>query len=689
MMRMRSCLVFVLFAFLSPLAVSRINAAEPAPGLSLSIESADGKSVDLREARLTALGVPQNSSPTPFLAPGPFRATFRAFLNLKIRDQYAFRAFGRGEIELLINGESVLKCSGDDLSATTSELIKLKKGGNEIVAKYTAPANDDAMIRLMWAEKNKPFDPIPPTVFTHDVDSSLADKLQLRQGRELVATMRCIRCHSAPVAQGAMPELSMDAPNLDDVGSRLNPQWMARWIADPKSIRSDATMPRVFAREGTQQMAEMVAAQIAAYLATKTAKSQTADQIDLSEANVIGGTRLFIGLGCIACHTAPSAQGDATRSTLRYVGAKYKPAALREYLKKPEAHYAWTRMPNFALSDDEATKLTAFLLKNSAADAIAPIDMSGADPDQGKQFFKLTGCMKCHSPDVKSVSRAAPVAELMKTDWSSACLARSGDDRGNAPDFALTDEQRAAIKAFAKTDWSALSRESSAEFSQRQIRLLNCTACHIRDVQEDMWSKLAPEIIAMQQDLPPEPPPPVEQSRPLLTWTGEKLHTEWMAKFIAGQIEYKPRPWLRSRMPAFASRAQLLAEGMTLDHGVSFTDRPEPPVDADLAALGKKLIGRNGGFSCNQCHAINKTPALVPFDSPAPNFMYVHERMRKDYYHRWTRSPSKYQPGTRMPTFADTEGKTAFKNILDGDAHQQFEAIWQYLRAGREIVSPE
>ena len=69
--------------------------------------------------------------------------------------------------------------------------------------------------------------------------------------------------------------------------------------------------------------------------------------------------------------------------------------------------------------------------------------------------------------------------------------------------------------------------------------------------------------------------------------------------------------------------------------------------------------------------------------------MYVHERMRKDYYHRWTRSPSKYQPGTRMPTFADTEGKTAFKDILEGDAHQQFEAIWQYLRAGREIVSPE
>jgi len=97
MMRMRSRLVLVLLALLSPLAASRINAAEPSLGLSIIIESADGKSVDMREARLVALGVPQKTSPTPFLAPGPFRATFRAYLNLKIRDQYSFRAFGRGE----------------------------------------------------------------------------------------------------------------------------------------------------------------------------------------------------------------------------------------------------------------------------------------------------------------------------------------------------------------------------------------------------------------------------------------------------------------------------------------------------------------------------------------------------------------------------------------------------------------
>ena len=69
--------------------------------------------------------------------------------------------------------------------------------------------------------------------------------------------------------------------------------------------------------------------------------------------------------------------------------------------------------------------------------------------------------------------------------------------------------------------------------------------------------------------------------------------------------------------------------------------------------------------------------------------MYVDERIRKDFYHRWVRNPQKYLPNTRMPTYADGEGKTAYKTILEGDARQQFEAIWQYLRAGRGIVPPE
>jgi mono/diheme cytochrome c family protein len=685
-MRIRPLLSFTLL--LLALAVSQIEAAS-SPGVILTFESADGKQADAREARLVALSVPQNSPPTSFITPGPFHATFHGALNLPIRDQYAFRAAGRGKFELLINGDSVLKGSGEDLSTATSVLVKLKKGANDLVLRYTSPPSGDAMIRLSWAPKNRAFDPIPPTVLTHEDDPSLQGCAELREGRALFAGRRCFRCHTPP-QNGQMQELSIDAPNLDTVGSRLNPQWIARWIVNPKALRSDATMPRVFARDEMRQAAESVAADIAAYLASRTdAKAQATDAIDASEANVIGGERLFLSLGCIACHTAPPAQDEGARTTLQYVSAKFKPGALRDYLKKPEAHYAWTRMPNFRLSDDEAMKLAAFLLRSAPADALGAVDLTSADAERGKTFFELTGCMKCHSPEIESRSRAKPVAELIKGDWSAGCMAADSDKRGNAPDFGLTEPQLTALRRFAKTDWTSLNIDSPVEFAERQIRSVNCLACHTRDGEQDTWSKLGPQIASLQQDLPPEPETKTEQIRPLLTWTGEKLETDWMGTFIAGKIDYKPRPWLKARMPAFASRATLLAQGLTLEHGLPLTGSPEQPVDPAFTAIGRKLAGRNGGLSCNQCHAINQSPAFVPFDSPSLNFMYVHERVRKDYFQRWTRNPSRYMPGTKMPSYADADGKTALKDILDGDANQQFEAIWQYLRAGRDIQAPE
>jgi len=134
-------------------------------------------------------------------------------------------------------------------------------------------------------------------------------------------------------------------------------------------------------------------------------------------------------------------------------------------------------------------------------------------------------------------------------------------------------------------------------------------ACHVRDKQQDVWSTIKPEVDAFLATLPPEPPKKAEselapdQNRPNLTYAGEKLKPEWSAKFIAGQVPYKPRPWIFARMPGFPARAELLAKGLAAQHGCTFTSPPPDKSDPELAAAGRKLAGRNGGFSCNQCHS--------------------------------------------------------------------------------------
>jgi hypothetical protein len=42
-----------------------------------------------------------------------------------------------------------------------------------------------------------------------------------------------------------------------------------------------------------------------------------------------------------------------------------------------------------------------------------------------------------------------------------------------------------------------------------------------------------------------------------------------------------------------------------------------------------------------------------------------------------------------MPAFADKDGKTSLRETLDGDARKQYQAIYDYLLAGRKVDPPE
>jgi hypothetical protein len=52
------------------------------------------------------------------------------------------------------------------------------------------------------------------------------------------------------------------------------------------------------------------------------------------------------------------------------------------------------------------------------------------------------------------------------------------------------------------------------------------------------------------------------------------------------------------------------------------------------------------------------------------------------------RKPMRFTPGTKMPQFSE-DGKTTLKEILNGDADKQFDAVWNYLLQGEGMVSPE
>ena len=389
------------------------------------------------------------------------------------------------------------------------------------------------------------------------------------------------------IDQCQMPEIRQRAPSLENAGNRFNRDWIAEWIWNPVKLRPEATMPTVLGDAGNLQQADDLAAYVA-NLKSGAALPASQHNAALSEQ----GEELFMSLGCSTCHTleAPLKKDAYNRLSLHYAGAKFAPGALEAFLRAPHQNYAWSRMPDFKLSAKEAAALTSYLLEESKG-KIEPGKHIPGDAANGAKLFGSVGCAQCHAIKAGAVL-PGPITPYPKNTASGCLAADAGVSR--APHFRFDVAQRLALSAFLATDGTSLTRETPAEYSLRQMKLLQCTACHTRDGSPSRWYTVLTEEGAGVQP----------EYLPHLTWTGEKLHPEWTEKLLAGIHDHRARPWLKARMPSFPSRAAMLALGLSHEHGFAPKEDPRPAPDAKLAAIGEQLIPQTGGFDCSQCHAI-------------------------------------------------------------------------------------
>jgi mono/diheme cytochrome c family protein len=636
------------------------------PGLTLRYyKPGDALALDAIRVRLAALHVPAGAAHSTLLPAGPFEARLTGLLKLPLKGEYTFRVVTTGDARLSINGQETIALPGG--GTKESAAVELVKGYNKVDVVFVSPAKGDATLRVYWTGDGFTWEPLPTdALFTRGGDADLVSATAVRDGRLLFATHGCARCHQAPdkvdLAKSAMPEMQQQATSLENLGRRLKPEFVAKWIADPRSLRPAATMPKALHGPGVGQQA----ADLAAFLATlgKDAPMDAKDDLALAGK----GEKLFFQLGCVTCHHLqdPKQKDSYERLSLYYVGAKFQPAALQAFLKAPQQHYPWTRMPDFKLSDKEAPALAAYLLAEAKGKVEAP--MHQGDPGRGAKLFQDAGCVQCHLTKAGEITPAAAVA--FPKIPVKGCLADDASARGKAPDFAFAAPQQRALRAFLATDLSSLGREVPAEFSRRQVKLLQCNACHNRDGVPSRWyTVLTDEGGGVQPEYLPH-----------LTWTGEKLHPEWIEKLLAGTYDHRARPWLKARMPAFPRRAAMIPPGLSHEHGFAPDEDPRPKPDAKLAAIGEKLLPQVGGFNCVQCHAVGDQKAVAPFEAEGINLRDAALRLRYSYFSRWMIDPTRVEPTTRMTKFT-TDGKTtALTDVLDGDAHRQFEAIWQYMQ---------
>jgi mono/diheme cytochrome c family protein len=631
------------------------TAIPPSQGLAVTFSSQDNKSSDVTLAPSVSLYVPTEHTPTPFLSGGKFSAIWNGFLSAGLRGDYCFQAELNGTLKLEINGVLALEATGTNSASGLSKPIRLSKGTNIFKASFSSPASGDALVRLQWKPADSLLQPIPLAALTHADSPALQEGTKLRHGRELFLEHRCIKCHAGPPSQSALPELAMDAPSFESIAARRQTAWMARWIADPKALRPTARMPKVLHGEKTKDEAQAIVVFLASASTNSAARSSL---FKTSPAQIKDGKQLFETLHCDACHNTPEASAlDAKKISLNAVAQKFYPDSLAAFLKQPDAHFAWIRMPRFRLSEEQLNSLASYLLAGSGARA-AKLPVDAALAKRGKKLVQSSGCLNCHALNLENQFSAKPLAELENVH--AGCLAEKTES-SKVPNFAFMADERDALQMFLASDRASLRRHVPAEFAEREIRNLNCLNCH----------------------------GPVD-GIPSFEILGEKLKPEWAAKFIGGGIPDKPRPWLEAQMPAFPKRAELLAQGMAMQHGFPPQTPADSAVDKEASENGHRLVSASPlGFGCVQCHAVGPTAAMQVFEAPGINLAFAGERLQPAYFKRWIRNPQSVDPQAKMPGYFDDEGRSPLTEIYGGDGEKQIQAIWHYLRLGEKMPAPK
>jgi cytochrome c2 len=295
---------------------------------------------------------------------------------------------------------------------------------------------------------------------------------------------------------------------------------------------------------------------------------------------------------------------------------------------------------------------------------------------QGRELFGTLGCASCHpmNHDGKKIESKLPAPALVKLRSSGGCLDTS--PKAGLPRFSLNMPQRTALVAALKTP--AAAPKTPDELIARTLTAFNCYACHERH-------KFGGHEEARNKSFTTSQPEMGDEARipPSLTGVGAKMKPDYLRK-ILDQGSHD-RPYMHTRMPRFGDA--------NVGHLVSWfaeVDKlaPSPKVVfgdplGKVKAGGRHLVGGQA-FACYKCHTFNgqKAEGVQGID-----MTLLPQRLQRDWFVQYVLDPNKFRPGTRMPT-AWPKGEVLLKNVVDGKALNQIEAIWVYLSDGKKAQLP-
>ncbi|MGB1926572.1 MAG: family 16 glycoside hydrolase, partial [Rubripirellula sp.] len=186
-------------------------------------------------------------------------------------------------------------------------------------------------------------------------------------GRLLAGDLNCVACHAATDEITSLVSVKQ-APKLDRVGTRVKPEWMIDFIANPHAVKPGTTMPNLLASMSEEERASAALALTNFLVGTDVVASSS------NKANPGAGERIFHEAGCLACHAPQDGRGHQSSTSVPLVnlGDKYSRGSLEAFLKDPLAVRASGRMPRIDLGGDNWRHVAQYLTGDDMVIATSP-----------------------------------------------------------------------------------------------------------------------------------------------------------------------------------------------------------------------------------------------------------------------------------------------------------------------------
>lgn len=390
------------------------------------------------------------------------------------------------------------------------------------------------------------------------------------------------------------------------------------------------------------------------------------------------GRTLLARYGCVNCHTVSLPDGSKMQATdvpppLTHIADKTTREWVYAWLKDPASYAASATMPNFMLSDADASDISAFLIADSTpqpGDNVAsPAQSHGPEPDPaaGASLYGESFCASCHATQNAAGNlvggdigpELTNVGTKVKPEWLMAWMRdpQKYDPSTPMPQYRWTDQQLKLVTAYVagKSDPDLLANVHLQPATKQQIahgkQLVmeyGCASCHeIPGVSKP--DNFAPELSRIGSK-------PVVQ----LVFLPGMDHT--LPAYLAQKIR-QPRSFGSSfRMPRYSFTASQMEAVTTAllsltDQSYSLPSNLQAPAVRETNYQPAGQAGQiMASLNCQSCHRINGHGGDM-----APDLTWEGTSVQRQWLDDFLKNPNTLRPALirRMPKFNLTDGERA------------------------------